>query len=221
MWQREFHKHAMWTLEAGSWRFLRQPPTPSSLPWAAVLAITAQAVRLALVVVVDYLQTEVAVALHKRGADVGQLVRPAPAVRAEHDVLALIVLQPGKLLQPVGTEATALARGGRPARRLDHRLQTRGFGSRAGLGAVVECRRVGGLAPSEVALQSAVTLRAEVSRGRRGGGSGRAGIYSRPIDRLSTEKERIWYLNRQFFLTETWFFHLKKNHVIHLLKNWI
>lgn len=175
--------------------------------------------RLALVVVVDYLQPEVAVAFHEGSADVGQLVRPAPAVRTEHDVLALVVLQPGKLLQPVGAEAAALARGRRPAGRLDDGLQARGFGPRAGLSAVVECRRVRGFAPSEVTLQSAVTLRAEVSRGRRGRGSGGAGIYSRPINRLSTEKERIWYLNRQFFFKRRDFFIKKKNHVVHLLKN--
>lgn len=71
-------------------------------------SFVAEAMRLALVVVIDDLQPEIGVALDEGGAYVGQLAAPLAAVAAEHGIGPLIVLQPLELVQPVGPKAAAL-----------------------------------------------------------------------------------------------------------------
>lgn len=68
---------------------------------------------LALVVMVDNLEPEVGISLHKGRPDVRDVVTPAPTVLAVHVVLSLVVLEPIELVEPVGPEAATLAgRGG-------------------------------------------------------------------------------------------------------------
>lgn len=68
--------------------------------------------RLALVVVVHDLQPEVGVALDEGRPDVRDVVAPAATKLAVHVVLALVVLEPVELVEPVGPEAAPLARRG-------------------------------------------------------------------------------------------------------------
>lgn len=109
--------------------------------------------RFAFVVMIHNLQAEVSVAFHERGAYVGELVRPATAVRAEHDVHPLVVLQPIELLQPIGSKPTSFPSRLRRSRRrlLNDRIVPRRL-FRSGppphrVGAVVDgLRRFGELA---------------------------------------------------------------------------
>lgn len=98
-------------------RCTRLPVAPRLCLLFTLLTLLAHAMRLTPVMVVHNFESKVWIALHKRRPNVGYLVAPAPAVRAKHDVVGVIVLQPVELFEPVGAEATPLAGGGRSSRR--------------------------------------------------------------------------------------------------------
>lgn len=76
-----------------------------------LFAFLAQSVGFALVVVVDDLQPEIAVALDERGPDVRDVVAPPAAEGTVHVVLLFVVLEPIELLEPVRPETATLAGG--------------------------------------------------------------------------------------------------------------
>lgn len=67
--------------------------------------------RFTFIVMVDYFQSEVSVALDKRRSSNGKFVRPFPANVAEHNVLHLIVLQPRVKREPIGAKSSSFSDG--------------------------------------------------------------------------------------------------------------
>lgn len=137
----------------------------------AELAIDAQLVRLASVVVVQNLQSKVRIALDEGGAYVGDFVRPPATVDAEHHVLDAVELQPVELVEPVRTKAAAFA-GSRTTRGRDsgrrqqiQRVQRRWMLIESGRGVIVrrDALRQANRGGREATVRSGSALRSQIT----------------------------------------------------------